>query len=90
MIGPDDIAAFAAENADHIEAAKEMRRRAEKGLPVDRWGSEDAMFAAAKGIYAMEQLLAIYADASANMLAEIQRANKEAMGVYDRGGHETA
>lgn len=90
MIGPDDIAAFAEQHADHIEAARELRRRAEKGLPVDRWGSEDAMFAAARGIYAMEQLLTIYADASANMLAEIQRANTEAMGVFDRGGKETA
>ena len=87
MIGPDDIAAFEAA----IEPAKEFRRRAEKGLPSDRWADGDTgMKAVAAGICAMEQLIKIYADASANMLAEIQRANTEAMGVFDRGGKETA
>ena len=87
MIGPDDIAAFAEDQADNIAAAREMRRRAEKGLPVDRWGSEDAMFAAAKGIYAMEKMLEIYAAASVEMMAEITRANTEAMEVFDKRGN---
>lgn len=87
MIGPEDIAAFEAA----MEPAKEFRRRAEKGLPPDRWADGDVgMRGVAVGINAMEQMLQIYAEASANMLEEIRRANREAMGVFDRGGNETA
>lgn len=87
MIGPEDISAFEAA----IAPAKEFRRRAEKGLPSDRWADGDeGMRAVAIGIAALERLVLTYAEASANMLEEIRRANTDAMGVFDRGGNETA
>ena len=59
MIGPDDIDAFRDKNAEAIAQASEYARRAEKGLPVDRWASARQAHLVAKGIRALLILVAI-------------------------------
>ena len=61
--------------ADHydndIQAARELYRRACKGLPSDRFGSHNEMMAAARGIGALLELL----DLSATHINELQEAD---------------
>lgn len=65
MITADDIAAFepeqveqyARDEAESIGQALEYARRAEKGLPADRYGSVRQMILAARGIKAMATII---------------------------------
>lgn len=58
MINQDDIAAFADQAEPAIKAAREFARRAEKGLPADRWydGTTGAE-AVARGIKAQTVMI---------------------------------
>ena len=51
-----DLHNFMAENEAELAAASEFRRRAEMGVPTDRFGSGNEMVQAAKGIWALEQI----------------------------------
>lgn len=85
MIGPDDIAAFEADNADAIAAANEYVRRATKGLPADRLtdGATGAMLVA-KGIFAYQCIMAVQADALAAMAQELQTRGADAMRLHSK------
>lgn len=58
MISQEDIDAFAEQAEPAIEAAREFARRAEKGIPSDRWydGTSGAK-AVAKGIKAQTVMI---------------------------------
>lgn len=61
---PDDIDAFAVHNRDALAAADEYVRRAEKGLPSDRWcdGHAGAVLVA-RGIKAYRRMSELFSDA---------------------------
>ena len=60
MISADDIAAFQDDNASALQAATEYARRAEKGIPADRWtdGTHGARMVA-QGIAAQSRIIAM-------------------------------
>lgn len=80
MIDLDD---FAEEHAAALSAAAEYRRRAEKGIPCDRWadGTAGALMVA-RGIAIMEGLLETQADVIRAMLAEKKQAGIDAMALH--------
>ena len=82
MIGPQDIAAFAVENKEYMEAATQFRRRAERGLPDDRWADGSAgMLDVAKGIWAMEKALDMFAVAASEMMEAQKEASRVSMAL---------
>jgi len=84
MIDLDD---FRPEHAAALAAAAEFRRRAEKGIPADRWADGTAGAAlVAQGIAIMEGLLETQADVIRAMLAEKRQSGIEAMGLHDKRG----
>lgn len=85
MIGPDDIDAFEADNADAIAAASEYARRAAKGLPADRFadGADGAMLVA-RGIHAYQVIMAVQTDALAGMAQELQDRGTDAMRLHSK------
>lgn len=85
MIGPDDIAAFEADNADAIAAANEYVRRAQKGLPADRLcdGATGALLVA-RGIHAYQAIMAVQADALAALADELQARGADAMRLHSK------
>lgn len=56
MIDLDD---FREEHAEALDAASEFSRRARKGLPSDRWATQRQLHLVAKGIDAMNQIMAM-------------------------------
>ncbi|OOY15057.1 hypothetical protein [Thioclava sp. DLFJ4-1] len=56
MINLDD---FREEHAEALDAASEFSRRARKGLPSDRWATQRQLHLVAKGIDAMNQIMAM-------------------------------
>ena len=63
LISQDDIEAFREYNAGALSQAAEYARRAEKGLPVDRWASTRQAYLVAQGIRAMQQIIALQTEA---------------------------
>ena len=63
MISQDDIDAFRDYNAVALSQASEYARRAESGLPVDRWASTRQAYLVAQGIRAMQQIIALQTQA---------------------------
>ena len=59
MISGDDIEAFHDDNASALSQASEYARRAEKGLPVDRWATVGQAHLVAQGIRAMQQIIGL-------------------------------
>lgn len=83
MITQDDIEAFAADNARSIEAAFEFARRAEKGLPSDRWadGAEGDK-EVAKGIRAIFEMNEMLSGAFLGIWADKMRESADAMRLH--------
>ena len=63
MISADDIDAFREANGQALSQANEYARRAKKGLPVDRWASARQAHDVAKGIAAMQAIIAMQTEA---------------------------
>lgn len=83
MINETDLDAFAEDNADALQAASEYVRRAEKGLPPDRFcdGATGAKLVA-RGIYAMQCIMAAQNDALIAMAADMQAKGADAMRLH--------
>nr|WP_309504263.1 hypothetical protein [uncultured Roseovarius sp.] len=77
MIGPDDIDAFRADNEDALKASYEYARRADKGIPHDRWtdGITGARLVA-QGIKAQAEMVEMLSNAFLTILAEKQNAGR--------------
>lgn len=56
MINLED---FREEHAEALDAASEFSRRAKKGTPPDRWATQRQLHLVAKGIDAMNQIMAL-------------------------------
>lgn len=81
MITQDDIDAFADQNDEPVRAALELARRARKGLPPDRWGSDEEMWQVARGIAALHWTACAALDALQQVAEENRRRQKDAMSV---------
>lgn len=57
-----DLSDFEAEHAEALAQANEYARRAEKGLPEDRWATTRQQHLVAKGIRAMQQIMHMQAE----------------------------
>lgn len=60
MISADDIDAMM--DPEAIAQAETFARRAEKGLPTDRWASDRQMVLVARGIRSMQRIMAAQSD----------------------------
>lgn len=85
MLDAEQIDAFAEDNADALQAASEYVRRAEKGLPPDRFcdGATGAKLVA-RGIYAMQCIMAAQNDALVAMAADMQAKGADAMRLHTK------
>lgn len=85
-----DLDDFREEHDAALKQASEFARRAEKGLPSDRYGSAKELWLTAKGIRAMQRIIDMQTDALEDMWAAQIAASASAMTVYDRAGRETS
>ena len=83
MIGPDDIAAFQDSNAEALDAATEYARRAQKGIPPDRWtdGNQGARMVA-QGIAARDAIIAMQTAALVDLYEAMKKAGTDAMRLH--------
>ena len=83
MISADDITAFEEANADALQAASEYARRAQKGLPSDRWadGTTGAVMVA-QGIIAQQRIIAMQTAALVNLYEAMRKAGTDAMRLH--------
>lgn len=81
MLTADDLDAFEADNEKAFTAAREFVKRAESGLPPDRWASSEMMLEVAKGINAQFQIMAMQTEAIEEMLAETAERQQDAMSM---------
>ena len=83
MINETDIDAFAEDNQEAIAAAAEYVRRAEKGLPPDRFtdGATGAKLVA-RGIHAMQCIMDAQNAALVAILADMQERGTDAMRLH--------
>lgn len=58
-----DLGDWQEEHREALSQASEFARRAEKGIPCDRWATERQMFLVAKGIRAMQRIMLWQAEA---------------------------
>ena len=83
MITPEDIEAFEASNEAAIKAATEYARRAQKGLPADRWtDGTTGCEMVARGIKAMQGILAMQNEMLVAAFNQIQESGAEAMRLH--------
>lgn len=85
MLSQDDIDAFKADNEAALAAADEYKRRAEKGLPADRFadGTEGA-YLVAQGIAAYQWIVSVQATGMLNMLDAAKQAGTDAMRLHSQ------
>jgi hypothetical protein len=83
MIDADAIEAFREANEPAIEAATEYARRAEKGLPSDRWtdGTHGARMVA-QGIAARDRIIAMQTAALVDLYEAMRQAGTDAMRLH--------
>lgn len=81
MITQDDIDAFADQNEDNVRAATEFARRAKKGLPPDRWASDEEMYRVARGIEALIYATRTVGQAAVAMADDLRQRQTDAMSV---------
>lgn len=83
MISQDDIDAFADERGPDIKAAAEFVRRAEKGLPPDRWSDgEIGAQSVAKGIRALFEMNQMVSGAFLTIWEEKMQAAQDATRLH--------
>lgn len=58
-----DLENWRKEHEEALSQASEFARRAEKGLPADRWATERQMHLVARGIRAMQKIMLWQAEA---------------------------
>ena len=85
MITADDITAFQEANAEALQAASEYARRAEKGLPSDRWtdGTHGARMVA-QGIAARDRIIAMQTAALVDLYEAMRQAGTDAMRLHSQ------
>lgn len=66
-------------DVEAISAAVEVYRRSLKGRPIDRWGSDEQLRLAARGIGELLRMNDIFADAWSARLEDDRRRGLEAM-----------
>lgn len=83
MISADDIAAFEESNAEALTAAAEYARRAQKGIPPDRWadGNTGAVMVA-QGILAQQRIMAMQTAALVDLYEAMKQAGTDAMRLH--------
>lgn len=83
MITADDIAAFQEDAAAALEAANEYARRAQKGLPPDRFtdGTTGALMVA-RGIIAQQRIIAMQTAALVDLYEAMRKAGTDAMRLH--------
>lgn len=83
MLSQDDIDAFKSANQAAIAAADEYRRRAEKGLPADRFadGTEGAILVG-RGIAAYQKIMAMQTAALMDLFGAMKQAGDDAMRLH--------
>lgn len=83
MISQDDIEAFAEQYGPDMKAAAEFVRRAEKGLPADRWSDgEIGAQSVAKGIRALFEINSMVSGAFMTIWNEKMQAAQDAMRLH--------
>lgn len=77
---------FYARNSKAIAAASKYARRAERGIPADRWsdGTEGALLVA-RGIRAQEVIMSMLSEALGAMIAAERERGYDAMAMHSRG-----
>lgn len=65
-----DLDDFREQHAEALAQASEFARRARKGIPTDRWATERQMHLVAKGIRAMQQIMAMQCEVLEAMTRE--------------------
>jgi hypothetical protein len=83
MISVEDIEAFEANNSECLAAASEYARRANKGLPSDRWadGTTGAVMVA-QGIIAQQRIMAMQTAALVDLYEAMRKAGTDAMRLH--------
>lgn len=83
MISADDITAFEESNAEALNAATEYARRAQKGIPPDRWtdGNAGAVMVA-QGILAQQKIMAMQTAALVDLYEAMRKAGTDAMRLH--------
>jgi uncharacterized membrane protein len=81
----DDLDAFYSRNSKAIATASEYARRAEKGIPSDRWadGTEGAALVA-RGIRAQEVIMSMLSEALGAMIAADRQRGIDAMEMHGK------
>lgn len=81
----DDLDAFYSRNSAAIAVAAEYARRAERGLPPDRWsdGTEGAALVA-RGIRAQEVIMSLLSEALGAMIAAERQRGLDAMEMHGK------
>lgn len=83
MITADDITAFEEANADALQAASEYARRAQKGIPPDRWADGNAgAVMVAQGIIAHQRIIAMQTAALVDLYEAMRKAGTDAMRLH--------
>ena len=78
MINLDD---FREEYSEAINAANEFARRSRKGIPADRWASTTQLAEVARGIRAMQRIMAMQTEALETISQDIIAAGEASMSL---------
>jgi hypothetical protein len=83
MLTQDDITAFQEDAATALAAADEYARRAQKGLPPDRFtdGTTGALMVA-RGIIAQQRIIAMQTAALVDLYEAMRKAGTDAMRLH--------
>lgn len=82
-----DLSDFREEHQAALDAASEFRKRAERGLPPDRWADGTAgQRRVAHGIAIMEWIMEAQADAILALMDEKRQSGIDAMEMHGKRG----
>lgn len=82
MISAADIAAFQEAYGDDLASAGEFARRKRKGVPADRFASTEMLHSVARGISAMQSIMAMQTEFIVAMTDEKRQQGADSMSLH--------
>lgn len=82
MISAADIEAFRETFGDDLAAASKFAQRKRKGIPADRFASTEMLHSVARGIDAMQQILAIQSEFIVALTDEKRQQGADSMSLH--------
>ena len=90
MIGIEDILAFQEESEPAFAEGRKVVRRADRGIPADRWTTTEGMHLVADCIKRQWVIMGLLTDALAAYVADDARRFDESVGCFDSNGNRTS